>query len=407
MEVVATIRARLAAVRAAWRTGAPTAAPVRPTRGGRPRPATVAPRALHPRRPSTTRLELAPSASLELRPDPWQRLLGLGSILSVIVLAVGLYVTNAANRAQQEADREQRRLTAQGQITDRFTASIEQLGQPGAEKVDVRLGAIYALRRIMRDSAADRPAVVEILSAFVRVHSVGGTAARTPARSDKTTGAAAVEDTLALPPVDIQAALAALGDSDSIGGRPDLTRVDLSRTDLRGMDLAGMDLSLANLAGANLSDADLTGADLAGANLTDVELIDTQLRGANLSGVDLQDVQMDRARLDHATLTGSSLVEASLRFAVLTDADLSAADLTDADLTGADLTGADLFGVDLLGVVLTEANVERARLLSDWNIRCAVVDQTRLPPGVTRPAADAHRNDPECRARRAEWAAVR
>ena len=271
----------------------------------------------------------------------------------------------------------------------------------------MRLGAIYALRRIMRDSAADRPAVVEILSAFVRVHSVGGTAARTPAHSDKTTGAAAVEDTLALPPVDIQAALAALGDSDSIGGRPDLTRVDLSRTDLRGMDLTGMDLNLANLEGANLSDADLTGADLAGANLTDVELIDTQLRGANLSGVDLQDVQMDRARLDHATLTGSSLVEASLRFAVLTDADLSSTDLTDADLTGADLTGADLFGVDLLGVVLTEANVERARLLSDWNIQCAVVDQTRLPPGVTRPAADAHRNDPECRARRAEWAAVR
>ncbi|MFG1919616.1 pentapeptide repeat-containing protein [Micromonospora sp. NPDC048898] len=331
----------------------------------------------------------------------------------MIVLAVGLYVTNAANRAQQEANREQQRLTAQGQITDRFTASIEQLGQPGADKVDVRLGAIHALRRIMRDSAADRPAVVEILSAFVRVHSVGGTAAPTPARSDKATGAAAVEDTLALPPVDIQAALAALGDSDSIGGRPDLTRVDLSRTDLRGMDLVGMDLGLANLEGANLSAADLTDADLAGANLTDVELIGTKLRGANLSEVDLQDVQMDRARLDHATFTGSSLVAASLRFAVLTDADLTAtdltdADLTDADLTGADLTGADLFGVDLLGVDLTEAKIERARLLLDWNIRCAYVDEwTRMPPGVTRPAADAHRNDPECRARRAERAAVR
>ncbi|WP_327036131.1 pentapeptide repeat-containing protein [Micromonospora ureilytica] len=405
---MATIRARLAAVRAAWRTGAPTAAPGRPTRDRRPRPAIVAPRPLRPRRPSTTRLELAPSASLELRPDPWQRLLGLGSILSVIVLAAGLYVTNAANRAQQEANREQQRLTAQGQITDRFTASIEQLGQPGADKVDVRLGAIYALRRIMRDSAADRPAVVEILSAFVRVHSVGGAAAPTPARTDEATGTASVKDNPVPPPVDIHAALAALGDRDSLSDRPDLTRVDLSRTDLRRIDLTGMDLGLANLEGSNLSDAVLTDADLAGANLTGVELFDTELRGANLSGVDLQDVQMDRARLDHATFTGSSLVEASLRFAVLTDAGLSAADLTDADLTGADLTGADLFGVDLLGVVLTEANVERARLLSDWNIQCAVVgDQTRLPPGVNRPAADAHRNDPECRARRAEWAAVR
>ncbi|WP_430501975.1 pentapeptide repeat-containing protein [Micromonospora trifolii] len=404
MEIVATIRARLAAVRAAWRAGAPTAAPGRPTRSGRPRPATVASRALRPGRPSTTRLELAPSAPLELKPDPWQRLLGLGSILSVIVLAVGLFITNAANRAQQEANREQQRLTAQGQITDRFTASIEQLGQPGAEKLDVRLGAIHALRRIMRDSAADRPAVVEILSAFVRVHSVGGAAAPT----DGATEAASFEDTRVRPPVDIHAALAALGDSDSLSGRPDLTRVDLSRTDLRGMDLAGMNLGLANLEGANLSDADLTEADLAGANLTDVELIDTELRGANLSRVDLQHVQMNRARLDHATLAGSSLVEASLRFAVLTDVDLSAADLTDADLTGADLTGADLFGVDLLGVDLTEANIERAKLLLDWNIQCAYVDDwTRLPAGVTRPAADAHTNDPECRARRAKRAAVR
>lgn len=347
---------------------------------------------------------MAPSASLELRPDPWQRLLGLGSILSVIVLAVGLFITNAANRAQQEANREQQRLTAQGQITDRFTASIEQLGQPGAEKVDVRLGAIHALRRIMRDSAADRSAVVEILSAFVRVHSVGG-AARIPARSDKAAGATSVEGTLALPPVDIQAALAALGDSDSIGGRPDLTRVDLSRTDLRGMDLAGMDLSLANLEGTNLSDADLTDADLTGANLTNVELIGTELRGANLSGADLQHAQVDRVELDHATLVGASLVDASLRFAVLTDVDLSSTDLTDADLAGADLTNADLFGAEMLGVDLSGANLEG---VASEALRCAFVDAlTQLPAGVIRPAADAHRNDPECRARRAERAVVR
>ncbi|RQX16964.1 hypothetical protein DDE19_13000 [Micromonospora ureilytica] len=319
----------------------------------------------------------------------------------MIVLAVGLYVTNAANRAQQEANREQQRLTAQGQITDRFTASIEQLGQPGADKVDVRLGAIYALRRIMRDSAADRPAVVEILSAFVRVHSVGGAAAPTPARTDEATGTASVRDTRVPPPVDIHAALAALGDRDSLSDRPDLTRVDLSRTDLRRIDLAGKDLGLANLEGSNLSDADLTGADLVGANLTGVELFDTELRGANLSGVDLRDVQMDRARLDHANLAGATLTEATLRFAVLTDVDLSNTDLTDADLTGADLTDTDLFGVDLLGVGLNRANLERARLLASENLRCAFVDdQTRLPAEVARPAADAH-DDPECRARRA------
>jgi hypothetical protein len=36
------------------------------------------------------------------------------------------------------------RLTQQGQITDRYTKAIEQLG---AEKLEVRLGGIYALGR--------------------------------------------------------------------------------------------------------------------------------------------------------------------------------------------------------------------------------------------------------------------
>ncbi|MEV4661982.1 hypothetical protein AB0J85_08515 [Micromonospora echinofusca] len=107
---------------------------------------------------------------IDVKPDPWQRLVAIGSILSVLFVAIGLYITNEANRETSEANREQHRLTAQGQITDRFTKAVEQLGQPGAEKVDDRLGAIYALARIMRDSAVDQPAVVDILAAFIRVH---------------------------------------------------------------------------------------------------------------------------------------------------------------------------------------------------------------------------------------------
>lgn len=59
------------------------------------------------------------------------------------------------------------RLTQQGQITDRYTKAIEQLG---SDKLDVRLGGIYALERIAADSPRDHPTVVEVLSAFVREH---------------------------------------------------------------------------------------------------------------------------------------------------------------------------------------------------------------------------------------------
>ena len=44
------------------------------------------------------------------------------------------------------------RVTEQGQITDRYTKSIEQLG---SDKTEVRLGGIYGLERLMTDSRSE------------------------------------------------------------------------------------------------------------------------------------------------------------------------------------------------------------------------------------------------------------
>src|SRR5580693_3207542 len=59
-------------------------------------------------------------------------------------------------------------LSREGQVTDRYTKAIEQLG---SDKFDVRIGGIYALERIARDSERDHPTVMEVLSAFIREHS--------------------------------------------------------------------------------------------------------------------------------------------------------------------------------------------------------------------------------------------
>ena len=59
-------------------------------------------------------------------------------------------------------------LTEQGQVTDRYTKAIEQLG---SDKLDVRIGGIYALERVARDSGRDNPTVIEVLTAFIREHS--------------------------------------------------------------------------------------------------------------------------------------------------------------------------------------------------------------------------------------------
>jgi hypothetical protein len=59
-------------------------------------------------------------------------------------------------------------LTEQGQVTDRYTKAIEQLG---SDKLDVRIGVIYALERIARDSHRDHPTIMAVLAAFIREHS--------------------------------------------------------------------------------------------------------------------------------------------------------------------------------------------------------------------------------------------
>jgi len=62
---------------------------------------------------------------------------------------------------------EELRLSRQGQITDRFTSAIDQLGN---KSLDIRLGRIYALERIAKESGEDYWPILEILAAYVREH---------------------------------------------------------------------------------------------------------------------------------------------------------------------------------------------------------------------------------------------
>ena len=133
-------------------------------------------------------------------------------------------------------------------MTDRYTKAIEQLG---SKELDVRIGGIYALERIARDSAKDHPAVMEVLAAFIREHSREQWPPPDPDNPDQ----------LRLTRPDVQAAATVAGRRNAKRDiRPiDLTRADLTRTDLTG----------AHLAGARLDGADLTGVHLTGARLND------------------------------------------------------------------------------------------------------------------------------------------
>ncbi len=292
------------------------------------------------------------------------RLLTLGAGL----FAAGALVFTARNFTLSRRTFE---LTEQGQVTDRYTKAIEQLG---SEKLDVRIGGVYALERVARDSARDHPAVMDVLAAFIREHShepwpPSDPAGRERARSTRP---------------DVQAALTVVGRRDAkrdterinLGGA-DLTRANLTRAHLGGANLTDADLTRAHLTdahlgGAHLTDADLTranltrahltGAHLGGAHLTGAHLNGAHLGDAHLNGAHLGDAHLNGAHLGDAILDGADLTRAHLGDAILGGAILFDADLTRANLTGADLTGAHLTGADLNGADLGDADLSRAHL---------------------------------------------
>ncbi len=85
-------------------------------------------------------------------------------ILGGIGLAVGLYLTWRRIAAMERSVQ----INEEGQITERFTKAIEQVG---SEKLEIRLGGIYALERIARDSERDHSVIMEVLTAYVRENS--------------------------------------------------------------------------------------------------------------------------------------------------------------------------------------------------------------------------------------------
>src|SRR5919199_4284921 len=92
----------------------------------------------------------------------------MAQIAGGLALLFGLYFT------WRRVEISQRTLETQQdqQVTERFTRAIDQLGATGEDgkpKLEIRLGGIYALERIAKDSPdRDYSTVMEVLTAYAR-----------------------------------------------------------------------------------------------------------------------------------------------------------------------------------------------------------------------------------------------
>jgi uncharacterized protein YjbI with pentapeptide repeats len=242
----------------------------------------------------------------------WSRIGGMVTT----VTAVGALVFTAISL---QATRDQIDVAREGQITDRFTRAVDQLGAEGPENVHRRLGGIYALERIAVDSPRDQATMVEILSAFLR-------------STSPRTGGTACGPT----PADVSAAFSVLARRD-VSRDPEPAVIDLRKLCLRDVDAVDGDLS-----GMSMIDADLSGANLSGAHLGLTSFTRATMVKASLYRADMTDgfVWADHADFTGARFDSATLADTDFEGATFTGADFEGTDMGHADFSGADLTGA-------------------------------------------------------------------
>ena len=193
--------------------------------------------------------------------------------------AIGKTVV-AAERTTAAAEKSAA-ISSERHITERFVRVMELLGD---EKLEVRLGGIYALERIARDSPNDQNAVTEVLATYVREHATWNQQEQAAPRLRS----------------DIQAILTVLGRRTWSSGEEE-------SLDLHATALATAYLPFARLQRAFLYEADLRGAMLYNADLRGAWLWTAHLHNAHLEGTDLTAAegltweQLQQANLDKTT----------------------------------------------------------------------------------------------------------
>jgi len=230
------------------------------------------------------------------------------------------------------------RISREGQITDRLTHAIDQLGD---DKVDIRIGAIYALERLAKDSAADRLAIGEILAAFIRTHASWPAGHASHPDPHPTPNVAEPMLWLTDRAPDVRTAVLVLGRQPR---DPDDLRLALRRVDLRRTNFYhGTFINI------SLADSNLASCYAVGVHWEKCSFFNTDLRKTRLTQAMLDRSDFRRAHLQDADLAEASMREVNLSETSLQGANLSGADLRDSNLTGADLRGSDLSGANLLG----------------------------------------------------------
>ncbi len=196
------------------------------------------------------------------------RTAGIAGLVALGGAATAIYGARAFALNRQLYD-----LQRQGQLADRYTKAVEQLG---SNRSSVRIGGIYGLKQAVYADHDYAGIVTHVLNSYLRDH-------------------AATSNT-ASPGNDVQVAIHVLR---AIKKATETPILDLHEVNLSGIDLMSMNLVSARLDGADLSGAKLNGANLDGADL----------RGATMDGATFFQTNVARVQMLRDALTPSQLAQ--------------------------------------------------------------------------------------------------
>ncbi len=304
--------------------------------------------------------------------------------------AIGAAVVASAALRQAKTARlrheEQTKADLQRRLTESFSKAAEQLGN---DKLEVRLGGIYTMERISKESPSDYWPVMETLTAFVRERARWKEEEQSVEDDVRTDGLRYPETVLPEIPTDIAAVVSVIvrRDKASIEREAQMGwRFNLQGTDLRGANFLNADLRNASFRGAHLQHAFFARANLERATfsqalLENANFFEAKLENVSFNRAKLQDATFDKANLTRAVfqlanLQGVSFMDAHLEQTHFVRAILINAYFTGAYVAAAEFGKAHLGGADLSGA----SGLQKEQLLLAQGD-----DKTRVPEGIDPP----------------------
>jgi len=225
----------------------------------------------------------------------------LAQIVGGIFLIAGLFFTYNTYRLglkQQEISIQKQELDRRGQITDRFNKAVTNLGN---QDLAVRLGGLYSLDQILKDSPEDYQTILEVLSAYIRQKGKTEEAKDADGELNSNTKLIIVRGKL-LPDVEVAVTI--------IGKRPysvdrDNVRINLSESSLTLADFRGLNFAQTDFERSELYQTDFTEADFAGANFKGAKIDHAKFENAK----NLTSEQLESAVFDSIRVVGDKLLD--------------------------------------------------------------------------------------------------